>query len=832
MNMKNVNLDNSHCNVVGDNNEVNYYVSQEHGSGKSDEARKYLELMPTEKSAELMPLPEGSKFHFLSNDLYVGREEEITKIALLFKGESLNTFTQMVILGGVGGVGKTQLAVEFVCRHGHYFLGGVFWVNMEDKDQVESEILLCGDYLGLSREMEGLSLVQKVARVYREFQKDIPRLLIFDNCEDDGLLDDWMPPYGGTRVLVTTRKQDWDKTYKMEFIGLSSFSRSESLALLTGSCSRLQECENTADEIADFMGDLPLALHLAGSYLNTFKSETPMEYIQGLKSYKPSILHESLQGRGAKRSPTKHENNLYATFLRSFNKLVAEDSIDAASLRLFGHLVWFAHGVAVPLWLLLKCAGSKIFDGKNLDLGVYRLLELGIVTRVSEDSISIHRLIALFSECMQLDAAFLRNVEDAFFEECSVLTESKNPKLLSRWRNHMVEVVQRAVDRNDKQGAELAFTFGLWCKEINEFESAERWYKESLRIFLNLHGEENIDTAAAYNNLAGLLMVLGKLQEAKVYFEKALSFFKSISGGVNLMAAGTLTHIGDYYQFVGQNSLSYQCHLEALDIRIKIQNDDGPQVALSYAKLGSLFLECGDYTKAEGYFRKAFSIREKLFDEGHPDLCQSLNDLGIVLLSKGQYGAAMIFFKKALLGYENAYGEENFYIANVLENLARGLAETGELGEAERCLRRAIEIRENLFGFFHVDTVKGYNSLGCVYLKKKEYGEAERYYKKVISASERELIRNDQLVATVYNNLAALMKQRGMFTQAEVYVMKSISIQENDLGVENHLYRAAIQNLKDIRLKLRQSKESKLSKKRRGALKEKRKRKKKMKKGR
>ncbi len=104
------------------------------------------------------------------------------------------------------------------------------------------------------------------------WREALPRLLVFDNCEDEALLAEWRPPSGGCRVLVTSRRSRWSAALISQVLALPVFERTESIALLRGHCRNLPggtgylaDAQADLDAIADELGDLPLALHLAGA---------------------------------------------------------------------------------------------------------------------------------------------------------------------------------------------------------------------------------------------------------------------------------------------------------------------------------------------------------------------------------------------------------------------------------------------------------------------------------------------------------------------------------------------------------------------------------------
>ena len=288
-----------------------------------------LEAIPSDRLPDYGPLPSSSQMPLTRNPLFVGRKQDLLNLAQALKGG------ETVAIGhpgtaaatGLGGVGKTQLANEFVHRYGQFFAGGVFWLSFADPKAAPSEVANCGRVgaMDLRPNFADLSLEDQVRLVKAAWQEPIPRLLVFDNCEDPELLFNWRPVSGGCRVLVTSRRAEWEPTLGVTALPLDVLKREESLALL-----RKYNFAADADilnEIAEELGDLPLAIHLAGSYLFRYQRViSPADYLEQLRD--PALLeHPSLKGTGI--SPTRHVQNAYKTIALSHDQLDPTDPTDA-----------------------------------------------------------------------------------------------------------------------------------------------------------------------------------------------------------------------------------------------------------------------------------------------------------------------------------------------------------------------------------------------------------------------------------------------------------------------------------------------------------------------
>lgn len=170
----------------------------------------------------VMPHPPLPKTNF------VGREEELQRLADMLTGEDAVDVALLPAITGIGGIGKTRLAIEFVHEYRNRFPDGIFWLNMEHPDTIEAQIAACGGTRWLQlfddsqselssrqsagfdsgmRNTERLSLHQQAELVRTIWEQPGCRLIIFDNLEDPALLHQWRPRGGGSRLLITTRRQ-------------------------------------------------------------------------------------------------------------------------------------------------------------------------------------------------------------------------------------------------------------------------------------------------------------------------------------------------------------------------------------------------------------------------------------------------------------------------------------------------------------------------------------------------------------------------------------------------------------------------------------------------
>ncbi len=245
---------------------------------------------------------------------------------------------------GMGGIGKTQLAVEFCYRYGR-FTYGVHWIQANQ--DIPAEIAACGLSLGLQPWPDDLATQVRVT--LQALSADLPRLVVLDNLEDPAVLKTWLPELNPARVLVTSRREKWPKGSGLRTQDVGVLSPPEGRALLCKLAERLEQVsEPELDTIGERLGWLPLALDLAGRYLADRPRLNPQGYLIELDEAGNALMQTSLKDWVA-ANPTGHSTDLAATFTLSWGELGEQERLP---LDIFLACGWLAPNAPIPYALL------------------------------------------------------------------------------------------------------------------------------------------------------------------------------------------------------------------------------------------------------------------------------------------------------------------------------------------------------------------------------------------------------------------------------------------------------------------------------------------------
>jgi hypothetical protein len=447
--------------------------------------------LPTDSLPPHAPLPPGSRMPYGRNPLFTGRERELLALAAALAAGSSVAIGQIAAATGLGGIGKSQLAVEFVHRYGRFFAGGVFWLSFADPASVLAEVAACGDF-------PNLPLPEQAALVQRRWQEATPRLLVFDNCEAEELLDRWRPRTGGCRVLLTSRRAAWDPVLGVSALALGVLPRAESVAFLCKFRPELPAADPDLHALAAELGDLPLALHLAGSYLHRYRHSVSVAAYRDDLRRVDVVHHPSLQSGGI--SPTGHEQHVARTFALSLDRLDADDPTDALALALLRRAACFAPGEPIPRFLLFATIQQirprfwqrvmnlfrreQSIAGTSGD-GVRRLTDLGLLDEADDGSAQMHRLLAAF---VGQEEGALKSVEQFVLSEANRLNRAGDPRLLLVWQSHLRHLTERALRRKDEAAAALSNELGYHLQASGDLAGARPYIERALAIWEEVLG--------------------------------------------------------------------------------------------------------------------------------------------------------------------------------------------------------------------------------------------------------------------------------------------------------------------------------------------------------
>jgi tetratricopeptide (TPR) repeat protein len=627
------------------------------------------------------------------NRFFTGREDILKQLKENLGSDKKTALTQQA-LSGLGGVGKTQIAVEYAHRYRNDY-EAVLWVEADSEASLSNSVVDIASLLDLpQKENPEREIVQQA--VQRWLASSTNWLLVLDNVEDKDLFKNFIPPGAQGHVVITTRLSS---TGNIKRLDVKEMTEDGVLFLLrrSGAIEENQEKEDAkpedlepAKKIKEMFGGLALALEQAGAYVEG-NGISLTRYLELYENSRSELLKEKAEDGDYKYSVAK-------AFDISLQK-TKENSLAAYELI---QLCAFYDPDSIPE-LIFKEGQEHL--GKDLrevignDLQWEKIVkeacQFSLLQRnLGEASFRIHRLIqqvvrdGLDESKGRLEKS-IKTLNSAFPGSDNLDNWSVCAKLLPS-----ISIIFKEIKKVDLEIPEIGDLFnavGIYLKDTGIYAEAEPYCEIALKVSKACYGEEHTDVATFLNNLAGLYSSQGRYEEAEPLYKNALKMRKKLLG------------------------------------------EENPEVAVSLNNLALLYQNQGRYEEAEPLYKADLEMSKKLLGEEHPEVAASLNNLALLYQHQGRYEEAEPLYKDALKMRKKLLGEENPDVANSLNNLAGLYKNQGRYEEAEPLYKDSLKMRKKLLGEEHPSVAFPYNNLGMLYLKLENFSKAEEYLQKALN---------------------------------------------------------------------------------------------------
>jgi tetratricopeptide (TPR) repeat protein/cellulose biosynthesis protein BcsQ len=692
-----------------------------------------LKDLSTSSLPEASALPEGSRMPVVRNPRFVGRVDELLAVARAFQE------SQSVVIVGQPGMGKTQLAAEFVYRFGHCFAGGVFWLNFADQHLLPSEILACASPSDpqLAAYFPSVDGAEQLRLILNTWRSDVPRLLVFDACEDLDLLNRWRPTSGGARILITTRQPLWTSSLDLRVVAVDVLSVPDGVRLLRRTAGDRDEV--ALKGIAETLGNVPLVVSLAGNYLASRSDANLAEEYSNQLRREPVLVHPSM--RTDEPTGSAYESNATRSVGLAIARLRPGDPDDLAALNLLAHAAWFAPAepISEPLLLLtLSAAASGLAVGVSTQRGFARLAELSLLQPETSQRWRVERGTSDFVRPRTLGTHARQDVEQVLIARADELNKQRNPQLLAALEPHLRAAADGAFWRSDTAAAALCSVVGFHLAAVGEFGNALRYVERAVQIKEVVLGDAALGTADSLNDLASVLQAQGDFSGATAAIQRALDIYSKQLGSEHTDTARASSNLGALAALQGNYAEAINRFTEALRVRTNLLGADDAETASARDNLGVALGNVGRLDEAEAHLSRALAVRERILGPDHPDVANTLNNLGLVLFGEGRIDEAARVCQRALDICKSRLGETHPETARALNNLATAMAAQGDVKAAQFNFEQALQIRLAVYGPNHPLTAVTYYNLARILLDVNQPEAGRAYLERALAIFEAE----------------------------------------------------------------------------------------------
>jgi hypothetical protein len=616
-----------------------------------------------------------------------GREALLTRLdALLSAGDG--PASRIVALCGLGGAGKTSVAVEYAYRH--LAEVGVAWeFPAEDSTVLAAGFGELAAQLGVRGLADTRDPVASVHAVLARFPERW--LLMFDNAADLASVAAFLPPAGPGRVLITSRNQTWPPRQALDVPVLDPQVAAEFLVGRTGDPDR-----RAALDLAGELGGLPLALEQAAAYVQA-SGDSLAGYLASFRQQRADLL-----GRG---EPTGYSQTVATTWRLAFEDLQQAAPGAVGLLRLLA----FCAPEAIPLRLLLQprpgltgrfgedvvpVLAPLLEDRLAAGDAIAALRRFSLLTPAADGSVSVHRLVqAVTADQMPADLAAEWRLAAAALIEAAVPADTRQPE---SWPDcaALLPHAQAALAHDSYGMGQLANYVGYQ----GSYHAALELWQQVLDAQERSSGLEHPGTLTAKANLARWTGVAGDPAGARDQFAALLPIQERVLGAGHPNTLRARADVARWAGEAGDAAAARDQFAALLPIEERVLGAEHTETLRGRANLARWTGVAGDPAGARDQFAVLLPIQERVLGAEHLDTQAARANLARFTGEAGDPAAARDLLAQLLPIEERALGAEHPNTLTTRANLARWTGQAGDPAAARDLLAQLLPTLEQVLG--------------------------------------------------------------------------------------------------------------------------------------
>ncbi len=757
--------------------------------------------------------------------LFVGRETELAalKDALTGGGGAMIRHSGQASMYGLGGVGKTALALEFAWRSLGNYPGGVYWIEAEGRP-IEAMARLAAALretapTGVRERIPEAAAAPDLAAIARIALQNLGEtaLLVLDNVSEEGFAD--LVPTSPVQVLVTTRDQ---RLALGQATLLEVLLESDALDLaerLAGPVVEKSEAEARIRVVVEALGALAVAVEMAALSVK--------EWAGTWCDYEGHLLARAKELMEVREPHSRYPHSVTAALDLSIDR--CESGSEARKL-LEGISVFAPNGVPMT-WAeaaaaldgtsvktmraraTLKGLGLVSEDRKRMTLSMHRLVHARVRERAVEG-----RSVPWFERLMpwRRTAGDKETREHAWIE-----MSSRAANCVANYLNKMVGVERarikdvEALQPHIWQGLAAAERAGLdreWIDIADRtarhlqhcalYDEARRLLQQALKRAEALHPPRPLRVGVSLNNLALVLHELGRAAEAQPLLERALAIDEKYHGPDHPSVATVLSNLALVFEALGRAAAVQPLLERALAITEKNYGPDHPSVAFALSRLAGLLLKLDRPKDAMPLLERALVIAEQGHGPEHPSVATYMLKKATALSSLDQVAEALPLFERSLDIAEKNYGSEHPVLTEHLAWLATTRMKLGLLESVRPLFERSLAIAEKTHGAHHPSVAFGLSRLGGALQTMGQSVEAIPLFERALIIAEKNDGSKHPTTAKYLSSLAVALQHLGRAAEALPLFERWLAISEERYGVEHTECTEIMAWLATARLKL------------------------------
>jgi len=648
---------------------------------------------------------------------FTGRIAELNALrANLTRDDRAHPAAQLI--SGMGGVGKTEIATEYIHLHRHKY-EIIWWIRAEQTDRVRDALVKLGQRLGVGPVSAESVRDRTIAAVLETLASGRrPNwLLVYDNAAQPLELQRYLPacPPGG-HIIITSRLQNWPGYIEADSVEILPFTPDEAISFLRrrvpalGVNRRLSAEEDErrnseAGRLAEALGHLPIAVEHAAAYL-TETSETVDEYLTRYDKNAHGLLSEQL---------TEFPASVSATWSVSTARL----SPDAE--HLFNLCAFFSpEPIAVELFLthaeaVSEPSGLREFlrSAPRFRAAATQMHRLSLVkVDGARDVIQMHRVVQAVTR-----GQLRQNRPDAFLAyrtAVDVMLAESNPGNADRVSNDAVydlSLQHLESERNFLNTANPALR-RLIIDQVRRLHlrgghvEAMRFGQETLGVWRERLGRDHLDVLAMAVEVAIAMQLDGHAADARRLILNTRPVLEAHYGSQHEVTLLCANAYGADLRNRGQFSEALELDRSLLPKFEETFGPDHERTLNVWNNIAADYRRLGRFGEALDIDQRTFEDRRHILGDNDPRTLYSQDMVAIDLRGLGRYQESLDTARKVVAAFAAAGGRENPDWLNARTGFAAALRKAGHHWDALQWSEEVVQRYRDYLGLDHAHTLR------------------------------------------------------------------------------------------------------------------------------
>ncbi|KAL5043112.1 hypothetical protein BDW71DRAFT_210570 [Aspergillus fruticulosus] len=735
-------------------------------------AKLLLSAIPVRQASPSLPKENKPRHWVVSlprNPKFVGRQDEIRKLEELL---TTRDGPRRVAIAGLGGVGKTQVALEVAYRlRDRDKECSVLWVPCTSHALIEQTFLRFAEILGLYG-VKPANVKERI-KTYLSSERAGKWLLVFDNAHDTEM---WLPVNDTAPALEDFLPENVDKGTAFQILGKALEYKN------------LPENDTTAAALLEQLAFLPLAITQASAYIieNNISLSDYLALLQDQEEDAVNLLSKDFSDPGRYKDI---QNPVITTWLISFNQIQSQSQAAADYLSFMACI----NPRNIPQSLLPSQSTKKqTFDALGL-------LDAYSFTSSNDTNISIHRLVHIATRNWlkknDLFSHWIQKVTDRI-QEVFPINHYMNRKLWRKYPPHALAVVrENEFIEQQEQYTNLIQKIADCLASDGRFYGAEALYKELLEIDQERNGPEHPSTLTSMANLASTYWDQGRWNEAEKLDIQVMERRKAILGAEHPDTLTSMANLASTYLHQGRWNEAEKLDIQVMEESKKVLGAEHPDTLTSMANLASTYRNLGRWNEAEKLEMKVMKGRKTLLGAEHPDTLTDMANMASTYLHQGRWNEAEQLNIQVMETRKTVLGGKHPSTLTSMANLASTYLHQGRWDKAEQLNIQVMEARKTVLGADHPNTLTSMANLASTYRKQGRWNEAEKLNIQVMETRKRVLGAKHPDTLTSMAKLASIYWNQARWNEAEGLNIQVMETRKRVFGAEHPSTLTSIANL-------------------------------------